>query len=64
MMLTGGFYKGYSVFFMGVILISSTVGLEIMHYEYMFCPHCGRYLYKNYGDYCQKCGHLIEWKNE
>ncbi|MBQ6934279.1 MAG: hypothetical protein IJN37_07850 [Clostridia bacterium] len=49
---------------MGVILISSIVGLEIYHYEYMFCPHCGRYLYKNYGDYCQKCGHLIEWKNE
>ena len=32
-----------------------------LHLFWMCCPHCGRHLDRNYGQYCQHCGEKIDW---
>ena len=49
---------------LGIAIIVAGFALAFYHYEYMFCPHCGKYLYRNYGNYCQNCGKLIDWKDK
>ena len=33
----------------------------LLHLCWMRCPHCGRHLDRNNGQYCQNCGKRIDW---
>ena len=33
----------------------------LLHLCWMRCPHCGRHLDRNNGQYCQYCGEEIDW---
>jgi len=48
----------YAPFFIiGVVIILSGF---IVHFLYNKCPYCGRQLGRDYGDYCQHCGHALD----
>ena len=38
---------------MGLALMGASVVIWRRFYK---CPHCGRYLFRQMGDYCQHCG--------
>lgn len=33
----------------------------LLHLCWMRCPHCGSWLERNDGEYCQNCGKRIDW---
>ena len=33
----------------------------LLHVLWMRCPHCGSWLERNDGEYCQNCGKRIDW---
>ena len=43
-----------------VIGLIVTVSSLIPHFLYNKCPHCGRQLGRNEGEYCQFCGRPLE----
>ena len=42
------------VILFGVLVVGSLVFGFVT--KAVFCPHCGRMLFRNWGDYCQNCG--------
>ncbi len=57
----GLFGKYIGVFWMSVVGIVMIFVAEFGYIALQFrrCPHCGKYLYRNYGDFCQNCGKQI-----
>lgn len=53
--LLGYFWDLFGI--IGIIIMFS--GL-IPHFLYNKCPHCGKQLGRNEGDYCQFCGKSLE----
>ena len=43
-----------AVIVFGVLVVGSLVFGFVT--EALFCPHCGRMLFRNWGDHCQNCG--------
>lgn len=43
-----------AVILFGVLVVGSLVFGFVT--KAVFCPHCGRMLFRNWGDYCQNCG--------
>ena len=41
----------------GVIVAGSSVVPNLLFYK---CPHCGKHLGSNGGDFCQYCGNSID----
>ena len=41
----------------GVVAVGAAVFLDLRFYR---CPHCGRFLWRNNGDFCQHCGESID----
>ncbi|XCP86348.1 hypothetical protein ABXS75_05980 [Roseburia hominis] len=58
MMLLAYFYE--PMFIVGVIVAFSCL---IPHFVFNKCPHCGRQLGRNEGEFCQYCGERIEEMN-
>ncbi|MEL3909154.1 MAG: hypothetical protein P1P64_09155 [Treponemataceae bacterium] len=54
-MLSAYFYE--PLFYVGIVIALS--GL-IPHFLYNKCPHCGKQLGRNEGDFCQFCGRRTE----
>ena len=44
-------------FIMGVIVMFSCLIPDLLFNK---CPHCGKYLGRNYADFCQFCGKPID----
>ena len=51
---------GYYSNVIGIIGVIVTVSSLIPHFLYNKCPHCGRQLGRNEGEYCQFCGRPLE----
>lgn len=43
-----------------VLVLAEIAGIAL-HILWMRCPHCGTYLDRNGGQYCQHCGKEIDW---
>ena len=48
--------EGKAHIILGVIGLAMIVVAEVIWHKFFKCPHCGRYLFRNMGDYCQHCG--------
>jgi len=55
LMLSGSFYGPMSV--VGSIVAFSCL---IPHFLFNKCPHCGKQLGRNEGEFCQYCGERID----
>lgn len=51
---------GYFRDLLGMIGIIVMLSCFIPHFLYNKCPHCGKQLGRNEGDYCRFCGKLLE----
>lgn len=49
---SGSFLPLGFVFLIGIVVC-------VLEYRFNRCPHCGKYLWKNHGDYCQYCGNPL-----
>ncbi len=60
----GLFGKYIGVFWMSVVgtVMIFVAAFGYMAFHFRRCPHCGKYLYRNYGDFCQYCGKPIREK--
>ena len=54
--LMGLNYAFAMVCIVGVILFAAINAFIIFFTKIFACPHCGRFLYRNYGPYCHRCG--------
>lgn len=43
------------------IAILSVAAGVVLSLHWMRCPHCGRWLERNDGEYCRHCGKRIDW---
>lgn len=59
MMACGG--VSHWLYYFGIMLACSCL---IPHFLYNKCPHCGKQLGRNEGQYCQYCGHPIDENTE
>ena len=62
-LLIAGFFVmllGYFAVWIGYLGIVIAVSSLIPHFLFNKCPHCGRQLGRNEGDFCQFCGGKLE----
>ena len=52
---------GLAVYDIPSTALSSAVFGFLLYLLWIRCPHCGRHLDRNNGDYCQYCGEEIDW---
>ena len=51
---------GYYAVWIGYLGIAIAVSSLIPHFLFNKCPHCGRQLGRNEGDFCQFCGNNLK----
>ncbi len=47
------------VFWIGYIGLALMIAAAVFIRAYYRCPHCGKYLDRNCGEYCQYCGERL-----
>jgi hypothetical protein len=50
-------YISDTIFYIGIAVLFSCL---IPHFLFNKCPHCGRQLGRNEGDFCQFCGEKLD----
>ena len=53
------FFSSEFLIFIGLGIMVSSIIYHLIFYR---CPHCGKYLYRNNGDFCQYCGKNLNEK--
>ena len=45
---------------LAIVALIGFIAYLVIRYRYYRCPHCGRYLGRDTGDYCRRCGKRID----
>ena len=51
--LGGAVLRSEPLLWVGIVILAAAIALHMIFYR---CPHCGRWLNRNFGEYCQFCG--------